>query len=184
MRRSILYSLLLGLSLLLSCEKDDNSGLSGLIQPRIKKITDYNETGQIIHQYSFSYSGEKVVEILESMRYPGEILHITGRFEINYNGDEAILTAYQEKDGKLELSFKREYWFSKGRISIAEWYFWYFDTKWEFDYSYEYKYSSNGYLIKRFAGGVKRVFEYEEGPGNAKIFYYAPRDLVYGEPAF
>ncbi len=77
--------------------------------------------------------------------------------------------------------------YSGGKISEIENYNWDFKANiwselpiatWYFDYN------SNGYLIEEINHETgRKVFEYEEGHGNAKVFYVEPELLPFGGPS-
>lgn len=62
----------------------------------------------------------------------------------------------------------------------------YWDTTentWQPDLSESFQYDVNGYLTGKISNnGESKLYEYEEGHGNAKYFWYYPEDLVYGTP--
>lgn len=80
--------------------------------------------------------------------------------------------------------YKAEYQYSGDKVSQIEGFYWNSnDSQWESVDLDSYTYNSNGYLIGELDDdGEKRTYEYEEGNGNAKFFWYYPEELVYGEP--
>lgn len=93
---------------------------------------------------------------------------------------------YYNESGQWVRSDKCEHTFSGDRISGAFYYEWNSNSGiWESSvyYSETYTYNSNGYLTQRQENdGTRITYQYEEGHGNAKYFWYYPESLVYGRP--
>jgi hypothetical protein len=84
-------------------------------------------------------------------------------------------------------SYKCDYSYTGDNISTAMYYGW--DetmNNWEIEpFSEFYSYDNAGYLTGRNDDdGDKITILYEEGKGNASLFWYFPEDLAYGKPTF
>jgi len=77
-----------------------------------------------------------------------------------------------------------EYTYEQNKISTKTYSVW--DNSlnsWEFFGSINYFYDENNYLIEETTlSGIKTLYEYEPGNGNASLFYYDANDLAQNEP--
>lgn len=120
---------------------------------------EMNSSG-IMKQYdkeTFTYSGDKLLNWID--------------FDLD-NGDNWV------------NSSKCEFTYTNGNPEMAEWYEWdYGSNNWVDDWFEIYNYNSNGYLIKETdSDGNETRYEYEEGNGNALLFWYYPENMLYGLP--
>jgi YD repeat-containing protein len=151
----------------------------------------YNDVDGVLKQdgrAEYSYRDGKLTEYLyeylnntnnwvpidrETFSYSGD--HLSGWIDFNY-----------DNTGKWIEYYKSEYSYADGRVFKIEYYD--IDTltnAWKSEpYNrVTYDYDSNGCLAGWLDDdGDKTTYEYEEGHGNAKLFYYYPESLVYERP--
>lgn len=117
----------------------------------------------------------------------------------NWEQDDRETFSYSEKEitgwidydsdgsGNWLASYKCEYTYTGDNITAASYFDW--DNgigNWEVEPYWEfYLYDNEGYLTARNNDdGDKVLIEYEEGNGNASLFWFYPEDLPYGRPTF
>jgi hypothetical protein len=158
-------------------------------------------------QYIFEYSnskliGSKIYEFgtqyaAEEFIYQNNNIHKILSYGLNENqtrelGSEGIFTYENNKILNFEETYfdfdnvwknqnKEVYSYIDERISKITWFYWSsYSDNWEEDYSYDYFYDSDGLLTeqrKDVYGATRYTYTYEDGEGNAKLFYYDYEDL-------
>ena len=110
-------------------------------------------------------------------KYNKELFTNSGGNISGYN--KSILTT----DNEWFENKRYKYKYSGNNVTRIDVEYWsYFFETWK-EFWIEYSYNSNGFLSERnYSDNKKFVYEYEEGNGNARLFYYYPEDLVYGKP--
>jgi len=106
---------------------------------------------------------------------------------LTYSGDDIIgYNGYALNDINKWIEYtKFKYQYSGNNVTRIDEEWWNSQNETWNKYWTEYSYNSNGFLSERKNNSnVKFVYEYEEGHGNARLFYYYPEDLVYNKPTF
>lgn len=146
-------------------------------------ILTENEKGE------YTYINELVTEYIAYEKNSSGDWELDDRETFSYSGNELlgwIDYNLDASDNWLE-SYKCDYTYMGDNISTAMYFNWDDGTSnWETEsFAVYYTYNSSGYLMGRIDDdGDKVSIEYEEGSGNASLFWFFPEDLVYGKPTF
>lgn len=108
----------------------------------------------------------------------------TIKHSFNYNESSlsSIISYIRNETGDgWDNMLKREPVYSGEYVSRYNVYSW-FENSWMTLTSYSYTYNNEGYLSSLTDGENSFTYEYEEGNGNALLFFSNPQILVYGEP--
>jgi hypothetical protein len=107
----------------------------------------------------------------------------------SYSGNDLIswIDFDRDESNNWVETDKCEYTYGVGTVSVAEYFDWDDNINtWETEpFSEFYTYNPEG-LVTEWSNddGDRITYEYEKGAGNAKLLWYYPEDLVYGEPTF
>jgi hypothetical protein len=150
-----------------------------------------NDNGILIENEkgAYEYADDLLTEYLGYEKNGSGDWEFDDRETFSYSGNELSGWIDYNLDGSDNWieSYKCDYTYLGDNISTAMYFNW--DdgiNNWETEsFSEYYSYNSAGYLTERVDDDGYRVnIEYEEGNGNASLFWYYPEDLVYGKPTF
>ncbi len=137
---------------------------------------EYSYQNGRLSEYLYEYLNNSSVwtpSDRETFSYSGD--HMSGWIDFNY-----------DNSGRCYESVKSEYSYADNRLFRIDYFV--IDTLtngWQSEpyHRVTYDYDSNGYLAEWLdEDGDKITYEYEEGNGNAKLFFYYPESLVYEQP--
>lgn len=143
----------------------------------IKKSRTYLETKQgmklskpsELWKLTFTYEGDKLTGILQ------ENSGFTRRWELKYNASGLVkMDVYDVKDGGEELKIEYEVESENGKIIALKNNMVMGERRMLVE-SRKYEYNNNGMLVLSYlfsdSGGKKYEYSYEEGNGNAELFF-------------
>lgn len=151
---------------------------------------DENGDLKMDNKCEYTYQNGKLVE---SMQYDLNGETWTQYEKTTYLYDEAKLINWTENRKNLSDSwfqyYKSDLSYTGDLVSQMDQYGWNPNTSdWESAKSSAFTYNSNDYLYEitteySYSSSPEYTsYEYEEGNGNAKLFYYYPEEMVSGEP--
>ncbi len=134
----------------------------------------------------YIYKNGKITDYKEYKLGESDNFYLNSRETFDYNGSKMISFIdynLDESDSLINAS-QTEYHYSGDKVSETEYSNWNSDkNQWDSEYLKSFIYNSNGYLIEEiFDDSDKVTYEYEEGHGNAKFFFYYPEASIYREP--
>jgi len=148
----------------------------------------YNQDGTVKQNYKGEYIYQNN-KLSESRRYKLDESDIWYQYDnkiFTYDGNNLINQIDYDLDesDNWGKAYKSEFLYSGDKVTQKEYFYWNSgDSQWVSKDVESYTYDSNGYLIEKLdEDGDIRTYEYEEGNGNAKLFWYYPEELANGEP--
>lgn len=97
------------------------------------------------------------------------------------NKSYRVLRACVKTDRFSEIDSFEDLFYTEDQIAEIDGFTWN-STNWIPSGGYTYSYNNNGYLCETINDYSSTTYEYEEGNGNAKFFYFHPEDWVSGHP--
>lgn len=172
----------------------------GTLEPYWKYTYQYTGTSLSAWHSYYDISGTGNQDFKAKYIYTNKQLTESKEYELDYNDEwfEAIKNTFSYQDNALikvlnyNLDANNEWQnnrkiilnYVEDNVSQMECLDWNSNSNlWESSYLCTYKYDANNYLTEVLDSyGHKTTYEYEEGTGNAKLFWYYPETLVEGEP--
>lgn len=147
------------------CYSDGNGGF----YPGLK--CDYTYQCGVLNEILISGNRSKVWEPMEKRTY-------------SYDDESNLLNwTFFRKDqaNNWAQDYKEDLFYTEDQIAEIDGFTWN-STNWIPSGGYTYSYNNNGYLCETINDYSSTTYEYEEGNGNAKFFYFHPEDWVSGHP--
>lgn len=141
-----LVFLLLSISLLLACKKDDSDVKD---HKRLKQITMSNDALTGVIKVFFNYENNMLVDrtVMLKSNTSYNTWDTTVKCDYTYSGDFVTAISYFGDGGKLQLGEKAEYDFTENRMDRMKYYEF---TNGQFISRYEYFFNFNGELLESF----------------------------------